>query len=186
MPKTEKQILDITDQLKGQVIKEVIYYLEPEYVDLKETRSKIGDTLYDGVDLVTNSGIYSIGNRFKINEGLDIKIGSTKNIELLNSDKKPISVSFESENNEILEASLYWQKSFWENNENWYPQDLVVKTVKGLLVFSSLEIMDDKPYISPSDELFVTSDMETITEFELGDFGKGKLFKSAEEIKNEL
>ena len=76
------------EKLIGKTIKEIIFYLDDDDKDYSEQQNIYGKSLLNGIDIITEQEIFSIGNRYtNIHYGLSIDIGKTDELEFI-EDKK--------------------------------------------------------------------------------------------------
>jgi hypothetical protein len=195
-PETENDIeiysrqFELSNQLIGQTIEEVHFYLETTDKDFTEQPNDYGKSLLNGIDLKTSDLTFSIGNRFtNLGYGLRIDIGKTSDLENFQDPKRPIAFKTEILMEKVTELNIYWMEISFENETVLYPQEIEILTNNGFFQLSSIEVNNGDVNTEFTDELLVIDRLEKAKELKLGQFGleNGRLtFKDINELKEKI
>ncbi len=110
------------EKLIGKTIKEIIFYLDEDDIDFSEQQNIYGKSLLNGIDIITEDEIFSIGNRYtNIHYGLSIDNGKTSELEFVEN-KKPFSYITPLNGQKITKINIYWMTIPIENIVGYYPQ----------------------------------------------------------------
>lgn len=174
------------NKLVGQIINEIIFYLDDTDKDFTEQPNKFGKSLLSGFDIKTDKEVFSIGNRYTdVNYGLSIDIGHTYEIEFI-EEKKPVLFETTLRGQTIKHIDIYWMKIPYENAIGLYPQEIEIHTDKEYLLVSSIEINNGEANTEFTNELLVIDNKETARQLKLGRFGVGEngrlFFESMDEM----
>lgn len=115
--------------LIGQKIKEILFYLELSDNNYTEQPNNYGKSLLNGIDIKTETEIFSIGNRFtNLGYGLSIDKESTLNLEYFDQDKTPIKYPAKITDKIITQVKIYWKSIPFEGMTGLYPQEIEILT----------------------------------------------------------
>lgn len=181
---------ELSNQLLGQTIEEVVFYLETTDKDFTEQPNDIGKSLLNGIDLKTSDVTFSLGNRFtSLGCGLRLDIGTTTDLEYFQDSKEPVSFKTQILKEKVTQLSIYWMETPFDNEIGLYPQEVEILTENGYLLLSSIEVNSGEVSTEFTDELLVVDRLEKAKELRLGQFGleNGRLiFKDINELKEYL
>jgi len=181
---------ELSNQLIGQTIEEVHFYLETTDKDFSEQPNDYGKSLLNGIDLKTSELTFSIGNRFtNLGYGLQMDIGKTPDLEYFQDPKRPIGFKTEILKEKVAELRIYWMEIQFENETGLYPQEIEILTDNGYFLISSIEVNNGNVNTEFTDELLVIDSLEKAKELKLGQFGleNGRLtFTDINELKEEI
>jgi len=162
------------NKLVGQIINEIIFYLDDTDKDFTEQPNKFGKSLLNGFDIKTGKEVFSIGNRYTdVNYGLSIDIGRTDEIEFIEL-KKPIPFVTTLKGQTIKQIDIYWMKLPYENATGLYPQEIEIYTDKEYFLVSSIEINNGEVNTEFTNELLIIDNKDTARQLKLGQFGIGE------------
>ena len=178
---------ELSNQLIGQTIEEVHFYLETTDESFSEQPNDYGKSLLNGIDLKTTELTFSIGNRFtNRGYGLRIDIGKTPDIEYFQEHKRPVVFNTDILEKTIVEMKIYWMEIPFENETGLYPQEFEIVTNKGYFLLSSIEVNNGNVNTEFTDELLIIDSLNIAKELKLGRFGleNGRLiFGDINELK---
>ena len=181
---------ELSNQLIGQTIEEVYFYLETTDKDFTEQPNDYGKSLLNGIDLITSDMTFSIGNRFtNLGYGLRIDIGKTPDLEYFQDPKQPIGFKTAILKEKVTEFRISWMEIPFENETGLYPQEIEILTDNGYFLLSSIEVTNGIVSTEFTDELLVIDSSEKAKELKLGQFGleSGRLiFKDINELKEKI
>lgn len=185
--KLYSQQFDNLNRLVGKRIDEIIFYLNEGDKEFSEVENRFGKSLHSGIDIQVDNVFYSIGCRYTdIHYGLTISVGRTTEFEYIEEEKSPIAFDTKVIGQTIKSIDIYWMKIPWEGAVGYYPQEFVIKTENGLLLFSSIEINNGEVNTEFTDELLVIESEETAKQLQLGPYGLGdngrEYFKTVDEL----
>ena len=181
---------ELSNQLIGQTIEEVHFYLETTDKDFTEQPNDYGKSLLNGIDLKTSDLTFSIGNRFtNLGYGLRIDIGKTSDLEYFQEPRRHVPFQTKFLNQKITELNIYWMEIPFENETGLYPQEIEILTNNGYFLLSSIEVNNGDVNTEFTNELLVIDSLEKAKELKLGQFGleNGRLtFRDINELKEKI
>ena len=173
----------------GQIIEQVIFYLDEDDLDFNEQPNKYGKSLLNALELRISGNTYCLGNLFfgKNYNGLNILLGKTTDFEDIEN-KKPVIYPSKIVGQQIIKTEIYWTKSLWGNF--FVPQEIEFRTTTHFLVCSAIEVNGGEVNTPLTDELLVIENDLCLTKFQLGKYGIGTneryIFENLDELmKNE-
>lgn len=185
--KLYSQQFENRDILIGQTIKEIDFYLEETNMDFTEQPNEYGKSLLNGIDIRTDSAIYSIGNRYTDSGyGLTIDTGETSSLEFFEDSKIQVSYDTRIVGEVIKSIEIYWMNIPFEGAIGLYPQEIEIQTDNGFLLISSIEVNNGKVSTEFTNEILIVDNKETAKQLGLGQFGlfdkDRKKFKNLNEL----
>ncbi len=178
-------------RLVGQTIREILFYLEPSDIDYTEQPNSYGKSLLNGIDILTETETFSIGNRYtNLGYGLSIDKEHTLNVEYFDQEKTPTNYPTKLTGKIIRQVKIYWKNIPFEGMTGLYPQEIEILTDNDYLLLSSIEVNNGQVNTEFTNELLVIENSEISRQLNLGEFGLGeedrKLYRNIEElIENE-
>jgi len=181
---------ELSNQLIGQTIEAVLFYLEPTDKDFTEQPNDYGKSLLNGIDLKTSELTFSIGNRFtNLGYGLRLDKGKTFDLEYFQEPKQPVRFKTNILKDKIKELSIYWMEIPFENETGLYPQEIQILTDNGYFLVSSIEVNIGEVNTEFTNELLIIDSLEKAKELKLGQFGleNGRfIFRDVNELKEKI
>lgn len=180
-----QKVFDLTNNFVGKQISQLLFFLDDEDIDYNEQENIYGKSLLNGVEIVCANEKYYLGNFFFKTHynGLNIKKGNLTDFEFIEN-KKPQNYPSKFLNETIIDAKIYWRRSFL--GKCFVPIDITFETEKHFILFSSIEINFGEVSIELTDELLVIEDKVVAEKLSLGEFGienNGRIFfRNIEEI----
>lgn len=162
----------ICENLAGQKIEQVIFYLDKEDINFNEQPNEYGKSLLNAVELKISSHIFCLGNLFfgKSYNGLNILPGKVTDFENVEG-KQPVAYPSEIVGQQIMKTVIYWSKPHWINY--FVPQEIEFKTLSNFLLFSAIEVNNGEVNTPLTNELLVVEKKFCLRKFKLGEYGVG-------------
>ncbi|MEJ8591609.1 hypothetical protein JSO54_10235 [Riemerella anatipestifer] len=180
-----QNIFDLVNSFIGKGINHLIFYLDEEDIDFNEQENIYGKSLLNGIEIICNNEKYYLGNLFFGNNynGLNIRKGNHTDYESVEN-KKPTNYPSKILNETIIDAKIYWHRSFI--GKYFVPIEITFETNTRFILFSSIEVNFGEVNTELTDELLVIEDKLIAEKLHLGEFGiennGRKLFKNINEI----
>lgn len=166
-----KEQLDFANNLIGQEILKVNYYLDDDEITFSEQPNKYGHSLLNGIDIQTVDFVFSIYNGFCDGMGLKMGKGKTTDFEFLSNEKSPKSVSWNVINDKITKCKIYWSKIIYNSHHGFYPQEIEIWTENNSVLVSSTEILHGELDDEFTNEMLIIQNQEHCRKLNLGKFG---------------
>src|SRR5690606_24754249 len=155
--------------------REILFFLEPSDIDYTEQPNRYGKSLLNGIDIKTETEIFSIGNRYtNLGYGLSIDREPTLNVEYFDQEKTPTNYPTKLTGKKIRQVNIYWKNLPFEGMTGLYPQEIEVLTDNDYLLLSSIEVNNGQVNTEFTNELLVIENREISRQLNLGEFGLGE------------
>lgn len=186
-----KNQFKMAKSLVGQKVAKINFYLESSDIEMTEQPNSFGKSLLNGIDIETQSNIFSIGNRYtNLGYGLSIAKGKTNEIENFQEVKNAVEFQTSIKGQIIEDLKIYWMEIPFKDEYGLYPQEIEIETKNGFLLISSIEVNNGEVNTEFTDEILVIDEKENAEVLGLGKFGVEnngrKLMSSIIDIKTKL